>query len=363
MLNQQNHGHKMLQSNAKCTRRRRIGPRSAVVILIACLWLTQSAANCHQQTSAGLDLEDTNEPPAERFTYSIVDQDASSTGHWPGGYDTNKWQLGDGSLRSLKFVTLGGNGKIAEIPHGRGNQSINPIFTHKRALIGNRDMEPQQQLFTYVVSPLSRQILPFRSDKLAQGFRKFFTLATANHNYKIGLQKTNENTLATMPFQSSSSSSLLVDSNGCQTVRGLVELTREDTIDIELAQREGLVGQLQQEQQLTQEAGNILLKSSKQQLIRNCRGLVQLNRCDGFCISNVQPSVKTRGGFKRECSCCNEGSFKRVTVRLNECFLPSENNKRINSDDNGLAPNRMSFMDIEVEEPIDCRCRQCDNST
>lgn len=211
------------------------------------------------------------------------------------------------------------------------------------------DTSNGQQLFTYVVSPWSQQILPFRSDKLAQGYRNFFTLASANQNYRIGLQKSNElnERVLDTPFDT-----IFSTATQCRAIKIPIELTREDVISVEPLERIAEI--------LTN--GNVLSKIEKQ-LVRTCRGVVDLNRCDGSCASNVQPSVRVRGGFKKECFCCNEGSFKRTSVRLEECFLPLENNKRIMPNDNRFGAKWMSFMDIEVEEPIDCKCRQCENAS
>lgn len=59
----------------------------------------------------------------------------------------------------------------------------------------------------------------------------------------------------------------------------------------------------------------------------------------------------------KNCACCNEGSFKRVQVRLDECFA-------VDSGDQTQPPVRLppaSFMDLEVEEPSECKCRPCDS--
>lgn len=92
-------------------------------------------------------------------------------------------------------------------------------------------------------------------------------------------------------------------------------------------------------------------------LLRSCRGLVQVNRCEGSCGSSVQPAIKSPSGFKKHCACCNEGSFRKVRVRLAECYSALDN-RRISSE---LEATR-SFMDVEVEEPVDCKCRACDGT-
>lgn len=92
-------------------------------------------------------------------------------------------------------------------------------------------------------------------------------------------------------------------------------------------------------------------------LVRSCKGLVQVNRCEGSCGSSVQPAIKSASGFRKYCSCCNEGSFRKIQVRLTECYSALDN-RRISSDSEQVR----SYMDIEVEEPIDCKCRACDGT-
>lgn len=91
--------------------------------------------------------------------------------------------------------------------------------------------------------------------------------------------------------------------------------------------------------------------------LRSCKGLVQVNRCEGSCGSSVQPAIKSASGFKKFCFCCNEGSFRKVLVRLPECYSALDN-RRISAD----IDFARSFMDIEVEEPIECKCRTCDGT-
>lgn len=55
----------------------------------------------------------------------------------------------------------------------------------------------------------------------------------------------------------------------CRTIRTSVELTKDD------------------------------VDKSSGQVVRNCKGLVSLNRCEGSCSSSVLPSIKSRNGFKK----------------------------------------------------------------
>lgn len=108
--------------------------------------------------------------------------------------------------------------------------------------------------------------------------------------------------------------------NECHTIRSLVELNKDD-----IDKKTGLV-------------------------LKNCRGSVELNRCDGSCLSRVQPSIKSPGGFKKECTCCNEGNFRKIQVRLPDCHATNDGQQQ---------QQVAGYMDIEVEEPIDCKCRDC----
>jgi len=235
---------------------------------------------------------------------------------------------------------------------GRMGRKFNSSVSHNELRINKRVQGGERQFFTYVISPWSRQILPFRSDRLAQGYRNFFTLANANQNYKIGLQKqtsSEEDGLRSMMPDEANSKSV----SDCQAVRVNVDLIREDKITIEpvkMLDSELSISELSQ-----------MEPSVVRQISRICRGSVELNRCDGACRSSTQPSVKSRNGFKKDCYCCSEGSFRRIDVRLDDCFLPSENNKKITPEDN--EGKWMSFMDIEVEEPVECQCRRCESSS
>lgn len=63
----------------------------------------------------------------------------------------------------------------------------------------------------------------------------------------------------------------------CRTIRSSIELSREaDEIRVN---------------RLTEGAGGLRK--------RTCRALVQLNRCEGWCSSSLEPSVKSEIGFKK----------------------------------------------------------------
>lgn len=91
------------------------------------------------------------------------------------------------------------------------------------------------------------------------------------------------------------------------------------------------------------------------QTLRTCRDIVHLNRCEGSCISGVEPSVRSPIGLLKDCSCCNEGSFRRLQVRLTECFVVTGDGQQ----GRRILEEPASFMDIEIDEPTECRCRRC----
>lgn len=55
-------------------------------------------------------------------------------------------------------------------------------------------------------------------------------------------------------------------------------------------------------------------------LRRTCSGDVSVTKCEGFCNSQVQPSVITTTGFSKECYCCRESYLKERFVILNQCY-------------------------------------------
>lgn len=144
----------------------------------------------------------------------------------------------------------------------RNKQRNNASLVLSKRLAGLNEVAPQ---ISYVISPLSEQILPISSEKLSQGYRDFFPLADT---YKMGLQRlspANEDNL----IELSVDQQLQQSSGGCRTLRSSIELERDE---------------------LDKTSGRVL---------RTCRGLVQLNRCEGSCPSSVQPSIKSRSGFKK----------------------------------------------------------------
>lgn len=85
-------------------------------------------------------------------------------------------------------------------------------------------------------------------------------------------------------------------------------------------------------------------------LQRTCNGEVQVNKCEGLCNSQVQPSVITPTGFLKECYCCRESYLHERLVTLSHCYDP---------DGTRLMTPEMASMDIRLKEPAECRCFKC----
>lgn len=85
-------------------------------------------------------------------------------------------------------------------------------------------------------------------------------------------------------------------------------------------------------------------------LQRTCDGEVAVNKCEGFCSSQVQPSVITPTGFLKECYCCRESYLKDRLVTLSHCYDP---------DGVRLTSSDMASMDLRLKEPAECKCFKC----
>uniref|UniRef100_T1JIJ4 Partner of bursicon n=1 Tax=Strigamia maritima TaxID=126957 RepID=T1JIJ4_STRMM len=88
---------------------------------------------------------------------------------------------------------------------------------------------------------------------------------------------------------------------------------------------------------------------SRTKLVRTCEGDVAVNKCEGTCTSQMQPSVTTSTGFLKECYCCRESYLQEREVILQRCF---------NFDGETLAGD-MSLMKIRLKEPAECQCYKC----
>ncbi|KAG5679351.1 hypothetical protein PVAND_008922 [Polypedilum vanderplanki] len=85
-------------------------------------------------------------------------------------------------------------------------------------------------------------------------------------------------------------------------------------------------------------------------LQRTCDGEVTVNKCEGFCNSQVQPSVITPTGFLKECYCCRESYLKDTLVTLSHCYDP---------DGIRLMTSELATMDLRLKEPAECKCFKC----
>ncbi|CAH2238408.1 jg21112 [Pararge aegeria aegeria] len=85
-------------------------------------------------------------------------------------------------------------------------------------------------------------------------------------------------------------------------------------------------------------------------LVRACSGEVTVNKCEGICNSQVQPSVVTPTGFLKECFCCKENYLRERLVTLVHCY---------DSDGLRLEDEERAIMEIRLREPAECRCYKC----
>ncbi|KAK9729710.1 hypothetical protein QE152_g15770 [Popillia japonica] len=85
-------------------------------------------------------------------------------------------------------------------------------------------------------------------------------------------------------------------------------------------------------------------------LHRSCSGEIAVNKCEGSCNSQVQPSVITATGFLKDCYCCRESYLKERIITLTHCYNP---------DGIRLTEGDMETMDVKLREPIECKCSKC----
>nr|CAD7428258.1 unnamed protein product [Timema monikensis] len=114
-------------------------------------------------------------------------------------------------------------------------------------------------------------------------------------------------------------------------------------------------------------------------LQRTCNSEVSVNKCEGACNSQVQPSVITPTGFLKECYCCREGFLRENVITLTtilnvrlfgwqECYCCRESFLRervitlthcYDPDGGRLTKEGQSTMDIKLREPAECKCFKC----
>ncbi|KAH0952156.1 hypothetical protein HN011_011368 [Eciton burchellii] len=85
-------------------------------------------------------------------------------------------------------------------------------------------------------------------------------------------------------------------------------------------------------------------------LRRVCSGDISVTKCEGFCNSQVQPSVVTTTGFLKECYCCRESYLKERFIILNQCY---------DADGIKLIGTDYETMEIKIREPAECKCIKC----
>ena len=76
--------------------------------------------------------------------------------------------------------------------------------------------------------------------------------------------------------------------------------------------------------------------SKDKELMRTCEDDVEINKCEGSCVSTTMPSARERwdhnissfltnhkcfrSGFSKDCSCCRESSYNEKTLTLHNCY-------------------------------------------
>lgn len=122
-----------------------------------------------------------------------------------------------------------------------------------------RDQRDKNRQLAYLVSPFSEQVLEI-GKQLSDG------LISPNSILEDRYRLLNEDSLKQFILKSSESSQPMEDDE-CRTIRSTVKLEKDDI--------EKVTGKV----------------------IRTCKGLVQVNKCEGSCTSIVQPSIKSPSGF------------------------------------------------------------------
>ncbi|VVC36259.1 Cystine-knot cytokine [Cinara cedri] len=85
-------------------------------------------------------------------------------------------------------------------------------------------------------------------------------------------------------------------------------------------------------------------------LQRTCNGDIAVNKCEGACNSQVQPSVITPSGFLKECYCCRETFLRERIITLTHCYDP---------DGMRLTNEKLATLEVKLKEPADCKCFKC----
>lgn len=130
----------------------------------------------------------------------------------------------------------------------------------------------REKRLRYVLSPISQQIMatidndnePLATDfgqlmeRFAPGYRSQQSKSAVDKFFEVGRDNDNKQRGARTG-----------EEEMCRTMRSPLELNRDE------------------------------VEPASGQLLRTCRGLVSVNRCEGACKSTVEPSVRARSGFKQ----------------------------------------------------------------
>nr|ABX55996.1 bursicon beta [Carcinus maenas] len=88
-------------------------------------------------------------------------------------------------------------------------------------------------------------------------------------------------------------------------------------------------------------------------LVRVCEEDVAVNKCEGACVSKVQPSVNTPSGFLKDCRCCREVHLRARDITLTHCY----------DGDGARLSGAKATQHVKLREPADCQCFKCGDST
>lgn len=165
-----------------------------------------------------------------------------------------------------RFLAIIGGGRQRQTKRSRAAAVANAKSIRKDS------NQLQKREFSYIWSPLTEQILPIKD--LSKSSLSYNDLLALTEGYKAQQELAAGKSLASKSRHSDATSIDdeldLDDPAMCRTIRTPLEITKDD-VD----------------------------KSNNDRVLRTCKGTVQINRCEGACVSLVQPSVKSRSGFRK----------------------------------------------------------------
>merc|ERR1711892_1132977 len=89
--------------------------------------------------------------------------------------------------------------------------------------------------------------------------------------------------------------------------------------------------------------------NKEKEVVRTCEQDIDLNKCEGSCVSSTQPSALDRSGFKKDCKCCRESAYKERTLTLQNCY----------DQDGHKLDGTLGSMQVTLREPDGCQCFGC----